>query len=177
LKPQLTAIAVLVMSGAQSGRPTVPACTLQESLLGTWRLVAARQHLSDGSVRPDPGPGAHGVGYIMYDATKHVCVVLANPDRPKWKSPKSPTDAEIHSAFEGVVAYCGTYETNEKQQYVIHHVEADKNPQVMGTDRIRRATVTGDRLVLRPVDLPAGVSDWTVEWVRVDSTRTNCGHP
>ena len=178
MKLQLAAIALLVMSGAQSGRPPVPQRrTLRESLVGTWRLVAARQRLSDGSVRPDPEPGARGVGYIMYDATGHVCVVLANPDRPKWKSPKSPTDAEIRSGFEGVVAYCGTYETNEKQQYVIHHVEADKNPQVMGTDRIRRATVSGDRLVLRPVDLPAGVSDWTVEWVRVDSPQTSSAHP
>jgi hypothetical protein len=27
--------------------------------------------------------------------------------------------------------------------------------------------VTGNRLVLRPIDLPAGVKEWTVEWERV----------
>lgn len=168
MKPQLFAAALLAMTSFPDARPAVPAHrTLRESLVGTWRLVSARQRLSDGSVRADPGPGAHGVGYIMYDATGHVCVVLANPDRPKWNSPKSPTEAEIRSAFAGVVAYCGTYETNEQQQYVIHHVEADKNPQIMGTDRIRRATVNGDQLILRPVDLPAGITDWTVKWKRV----------
>jgi len=53
---------------------------------------------------------------------------------------------------------------------VIHHIEADKNPSIVGTDRKRFATVTGARLVLRPVDLPADVKEWTVEWERVAGT-------
>jgi hypothetical protein len=103
----------------------------------------------------------------MYDATGHMCVVLANPDRAVWKAPKSPTDAEVRSAFEGLVAYCGAYETNEEKHYVIHHVEADHEPGLMGTNRTRLATVTATRLILRPVDLPAGVAEWTVEFERV----------
>jgi hypothetical protein len=146
---------------AQTGR------TLRDNLVGTWRLVAARQIMADGSVRPDPQTGPRGIGYIMYDITGHVCVVVANPDRAGWKDPKSPTDAEAHSALNGLVAYCGTYETNEQQRSVIHHVETDKNPSIAGTSRRRFATVTGDRLILRPIDLPAGVKDWTVEWERV----------
>ena len=141
--------------------------TLRQTLVGTWRLVAARQRLTDGSVRPDPQPGARGVGYIMYDATGHMCVVLANPDRPAWKTPKSPNDADVRSAFDGLVAYCGAYETNEEKHYVIHHVEADREPSVMGTTRTRLATVTANRLVLRPLDFPAGVAEWTVEFERV----------
>jgi hypothetical protein len=150
--------------------------TLRQRLVGTWRLVAARQRLTDGSVRPDPQPGARGSGYIMYDATGHMCVVLANPDRPAWKEPKSPTDAEVRSAFEGLVAYCGAYETNEGKQYVIHRVEADREPAVIGTSRTRRATITGTRLVLRPLDLPAGVADWTVEFERVGNGRPASPH-
>jgi hypothetical protein len=141
--------------------------TLRAQIVGTWRLVAAQQRLSDGSVRPDPQPGPRGVGYIMYDATGHMCVVLANPDRPAWKAPRSPTDAEVRSAFNGLVAYCGTYETNEQERQVIHHIEADREPHIVGTDRTRLATVTGNRLVLRPIDLPAGVKEWTVECERV----------
>jgi hypothetical protein len=152
---------ILILLTAQTTR------TLRDNLVGTWRLVAARQVLTDGSTRPDPQPGAHGTGYIMYDITGHVCVVLANPDRPAWQNPKSPTDAEAHSALSGLVAYCGTYETNEQQHYVIHHIEADKDPAIVGTDRRRIATVTGNRLMLRPVDLPAGIKDWTIEWERV----------
>jgi hypothetical protein len=61
----------------------------------------------------------------------------------------------------------GTYETDESRHAVIHHVEADREPHVMGTDRTRVALVTGSRLVLRPVALPPGVAEWTVEWERV----------
>jgi hypothetical protein len=166
MKRTLIAMAVLA-AGNPVARLSAQAPTLRQALIGTWRLVAARQRLADGSLRPDPQTGAHGVGYIMYDATGHMCVVLANPDRPAWKAAKSPTDAEVRSAFEGFVAYCGAYETNEEKHYVIHHVEADREPAVMGTDRTRLATITENRLVLRPVDLPAGVTEWTVEFERV----------
>ena len=50
---------------------------------------------------------------------------------------------------------------------MIHHVEADREPALMGTNRTRLATVTATRLILRPVDLPAGVAEWTVEFERV----------
>jgi hypothetical protein len=173
----LIAMAVLA-AGTPDARLTAQRPqTLRQSLVGTWRLVAARQRLTDGSVRPDPQPGAHGVGYIMYDATGHMCVVLANPDRPAWKAPKSPTDAELRSAFEGLVAYCGAYETNEEKHYVIHHVEADREPAVLGTNRTRLATLTATRLVLRPLDLPAGVAEWTVEFERVGDGVRGSRHP
>ena len=100
-----------------------------------------------------------------------MCVVLANPDRPAWQVPTTATDTEVRSAFDGLVAYCGTYETDERRETVIHHVEADREPHMMGTDRARLARVSGDRLVLRPTSLPPGVAEWTVEWERVRATR------
>ncbi len=151
--------------------------TLRDDLIGTWRLVAAGQRLADGSPRPDPQAGSRGIGYIMYDATGHMCVVIANPDRPAWTAPGSPTDAEVRSAFQGLVAYCGTYETNEQERYVVHHVAADREPHVMGTDRKRLATITGNRLVLRPTPLPTGVVEWTVEWERVGNGTLSSRKP
>jgi hypothetical protein len=163
----LIALAFLTMGPPLTSLSAQGTGTLRDSLVGTWRLVAARQQLSDGSSRPDPQPGARGVGYLMYDATGHVCVVIANPDRPAWRAPASPTDAEVRAAFQGLVAYCGTYETNERERSVIHHIEADREPHVAGTERKRLAAITGRRLVLRPTSLPAGVAEWTVEWERV----------
>lgn len=173
---------LIVMAVIAAAMPSLrlaaqPPQTLRQTLVGTWRLVAARQRLSDGSLRPDPQPGAHGVGYIMYDATGHMCVVLANPDRPAWNAPKLPTDAEVRSAFDGLVAYCGAYETNEAKHLVIHHVEADREPAVIGTNRTRLATITGNRLILQPVDLPAGVAEWTVEFQRVDDGTPTSSRP
>lgn len=165
-------VGLVLIGGARTPASAQAHRSLREELVGTWRLVAARQRLTDGSVRPDPQPGPRGVGYIMYDATGHVCVVLANPDRPVWSSPKNPTDAEVRSAFDGLVAYCGTYETDETKHTVTHHVEADREPQLMGTDRVRVAMVRGNRLVLRPTVLPAGISEWTVEWERVTAAKS-----
>jgi hypothetical protein len=47
----------------------------------------------------------------------------------------------------------------------------------MGTTRTRLATVTGTRLVLQPVDLPPGVTKWTVEFERVGDGTPVSRHP
>jgi hypothetical protein len=97
-----------------------------------------------------------------------MCAVLADPDRPKWVSEAAPSDAEVHSAFDRLVAYCGTFEVNDAQSYVVHHIEMDRVPNLAGTDRKRYFAFSGNRLVLRPAPpLPAGVQEWTVEWERV----------
>jgi hypothetical protein len=138
-------------------------------LAGTWRLVSASQQMDDGTVRPDPQTGPNGKGYLIYTESGQMCAVLANPDRPQWKSEKVPLDAELRSAFEGLVAYCGTYEVNATAGYVVHHIELDRVPNLAGTDRKRHYTLSGNRLVLRPAPpLPPGVREWTVEWVRVE---------
>ena len=105
---------------------------------------------------------------MMYSETGRMCAVLANPDRPRWKSVAAPAEAELRAAFDGLVAYCGTYEVNEAEGYVVHHIELDRVPNLAGTDRKRYYTLSGSRLVLRPAPpLPAGVKEWTVEWERV----------
>ena len=161
----IVALASLLASTTLAAQPVH---TLRDQLVGTWRLVSATQVLADGSSRPDPRPGPRGVGYIMYGATGHMCVVLANPDRPAWEVAASPSDREVRTALDGLVAYCGTYNTNEQEHYVVHHVEADSEPPIMGTDRKRFVTITGKQLVLRPAVLPAGVKAWTVEFERVE---------
>jgi hypothetical protein len=136
-------------------------------LVGTWRLVATQQRLSDGTVRPEVGLGPRGVGYITYSDTGVVCAFLSNPDRPRWKVQSAPTEAELRSSLDGMVAYCGTYEVNEAEGFIVHHVQMDKVPNVAGTDRKRYFTITENRLVLRPSPLPDGIKEWTIEWERV----------
>lgn len=145
--------------------------TVANPLVGTWRLVSASQRLTDGTVRPDPQTGARGTGYIMYSETGRMCAVVANPDRPKWTSETAPVEAEVRAAFDGLVAYCGTYEVSEAEGYVVHHIEMDRVPNLSGTARKRYFTLSGNRLVLRPAPpLPVGVQEWTVEWERVSGT-------
>lgn len=139
-----------------------------KQLVGAWRLVSWQERLADGATQPSPVTGAKGIGSLMYTDTGRMCAVLMNPGRPSWKAQVRPQDAEVRAAYDGFVAYCGTYEINEDQRYVVHHVEMDKTPNVVGTDRKRFFTFQGNRLVLQlPPPLRQGVVESTLVWERV----------
>jgi Lipocalin-like domain len=162
----LMPLALLIVSG--STLKAQSAGSARARLVGTWRLVSSVQNLENGKERPDPQTGTKGDGYLMYSETGRVCVVLANSDRPKWKSETDPKDSELRSAFDGLVAYCGTYEVNETEGSVVHHVEMDRVPNMAGKDRKRYYSLSGNKLVLRAAPpLPAGVREWTITWERV----------
>jgi hypothetical protein len=167
VKAWRTVLVALLFCGGQASAVAQSALPRAPQLVGTWRLVATQQRLADGTVRPEPGLGPRGVGYVMYSDTGRVCAVLSNPDRPKWKSQNAPAEAELQAAFDGLVAYCGSYEVNETDGYILHHVEMDKVPNLAGTDRKRYFTLSGNRLVLRPSPLPEGIKEWAIEWERV----------
>ena len=142
--------------------------SLRAQLVGTWRLVSATQQLADGTVRPDPQTGPKGVGYLVYTDTGQVCVVVGNPERSRWASVQAPTGADLRNAFDGLVAYAGTFEVNEAERYVVHHIEVDRVPNSTGADRKRFCVVSGNRLVLRAASpLPPEVKEWTIVWERV----------
>src|SRR5271165_5829518 len=61
------------------------------------------------NVKPDDRFGPHARGYIMYEPDGHMCAEIMNPDRPAWKNPDKPTEEEKIAAFDGLIAYCGTY--------------------------------------------------------------------
>jgi hypothetical protein len=169
MKMWIYILAIVSLIGPASTMRVQSARSVRSQLVGTWRLVSATQRLADGTMRPDPQTGPKGNGYLMYSESGRMCAVLANPDRPRWKSKTAPEDAELRTAFDGLVAYCGTYEINEAEGYVVHHIEMDKVPNLAGTDRKRYFTFSGSRLVLRPAPpLPAGVQDWTIVWERVE---------
>lgn len=170
MKRLLLLSGMLILCGEASQAAAQSADGAAKELVGTWRLISATQRLADGTVRPDPQTGPRGTGYLIYSETGRMCALLANPDRPKWKSQTAPVEAELRTAFAGLVAYCGIYEVHEAEGYVVHHIEVDKVPNLAGTDRKRYFTLSGSRLVLRPAPpLPAGVKEWTVEWERVPS--------
>lgn len=144
---------------------------LTKSLVGAWRLVSTEQRLSDGTSRPSPWYGPNGVGYLIYSESGRMCAVLMDPNSARWKSEESPTDAELRSRFEHFVAYCGRYEVNEEQGFVVHHVEIDLVPNSVGTDLKRHISLEGNRLKLRPAEpLPKGVLEYTLTWERVNGS-------
>jgi hypothetical protein len=62
---------------------------------------------------------------------------------------------EVKSAFEGFQAYFGTYEVNDRERMVIHHVIGCSFPNWVGTDQIRFFEFSGKNLTLSTPPLSA----------------------
>ncbi len=142
--------------------------SLRNQLVGTWRFVSSTPRLADGTTRPDPQTGPKGIGYLIYTKTGPVCVVVGNSERARWQSPQAPTDGEVRNALDGFTAYAGTFQVNEAERSVVHHIEIDRVPNSVGAERKRFCSLTGNRLTLKAAPpLPAGVQEWTIVWERV----------
>ena len=138
--------------------------------VGAWRLVSYAQRLVDGTTRASPLTA----GYIIYTDTNHMCAVLTNPNRPKWKlsSPYATTtdQAEGLSAIQGADAYCSRVEVHAQEGFVLHLVEDSVRPNLVGVIRKRWFTFDGpNRVALRidPTELALPVVDGTLIWERV----------
>lgn len=149
-------------TSAQSG--------IVSQFIGTWKMVSVEERKPNGEL-VEPRYGARPSGYIMYDATGHVAVQIMKPGRPRFASDDAgqATAAEAKSAFDGYGAYFGTYEINEAEGYVIHHVEGSVFPNYVGSDQKRGFELSGDQLILKPPTRQVGGEQHTtrVTWQRV----------
>jgi Lipocalin-like domain len=139
-----------------------------EQIIGTWELVSAEEHMTDGSKRPFPIMGASGKGYLMYSADGYMFAAGMNPDRPAWEDGNKPTDTEKLRAIEGFFAYCGRYEIDEAKQAIYHYPEVAWMPNFVGTRQERPYRFDGELLTFsgKATDEP-GVESWTITWRKV----------
>ena len=142
----------------------------KEQFTGSWKLVSSEYRRPDGEVTYPMGRDATGI--IMYDAGGHMSVQIMSPNRPAFASGDQfkGTTAEIKSAFKGFIAYYGTYETNEKESTVTHHVEGSSFPNWVGVAQKRFFEFSGNRLILRTSPMPMGGEQITgvLTWERVE---------
>ena len=135
------AAAALVVAPARAGGGA--------SLVGTWRIERMTDTGADGIVRYPYGE--HPKGYIVYDATGHLHVqVMRTPPTPPFASGDDArgTDAEVRAAYQGYVAYFGTYRVDARKGVVVHRVEGSLMPGYTGTDQPRPFRVRGDVLTI-----------------------------
>ena len=127
------------------------------ALVGTWRLVSNDEHRADGSVTAVWGRDP--AGSLMYQANGRMAVQLMDPRRGKFASEDrmAGTPDEVKRAFEGYLAYFGTYTVEERGGVVVPHVEAATFPNLIATDLRRTFVLSGDRLPLStPPMVPGG---------------------
>ncbi|HEX4952708.1 MAG TPA: lipocalin-like domain-containing protein [Thermoanaerobaculia bacterium] len=144
----------LVLLGVAPCAAEPPAAS---SLLGSWVLVSAEVRQADG--RPSPSPFQAGTrGLLVYDATGHVSFQIRRPEHAPFASDDRlrGTDAEVRAAFEGYLAYWGTFELDEPNRNVIHRITACTFPNWEGTTQVRSFELAGDQLTLRSSSGTAG---------------------
>ena len=139
-----------------------------KKILGMWRLVNTVQKKADGTSGPNPVYGPKGVGFIVYTDTGRMCATLADPTVPNWKVYGKPTEAEARNAVDHFHAYCGSYTLDAKGGFVVHHVEMDNIPNDIGIDRKRFFKFSGNRMMLTADPPPAGTTEYTLTWERIE---------
>ncbi len=125
------------------------------SLVGAWKLVSFEMRDDEGQITFPLGRDVRG--YIIYTENGYISVSLMSADRQPFARGDmlAGTMEEKERAADTYISYCGTYELRENT--VVHHVEVSFFPNWIGTDIVRQAELSGDRLSLNtPPILVAG---------------------
>lgn len=131
------------------------------NFVGTWKLLS---HIGQS---PNEDPiytfGENPFGRLMYDNNGNMSVFIMRRGRSKFVSsdPTGGTAEEIKEAFEGLLAYCGTYEIDEDKKTVTHYIEGEKFPNWESTEQIRFFQLSGNQLTLNTPPILV----WGKEWI------------
>jgi hypothetical protein len=129
---------------------------IRDQFIGVWKLVSYEFRLADGILIRPMGQGVQGI--LIYDATGYMALQVIDPERPRFASEDwmSGTDAEIKSAWEGVMAYYGTFEVLEERGMIVHHVQGSSFPNWNGIDREQLFEFADERLKLLTLPMKMG---------------------
>jgi Lipocalin-like domain len=141
---------------------------IRDRIVGTWRLVSTEEVMKDGATRPFPAFGPHGKGFLMYQRDGYMCAVITNPDRPTSAGPVHPPAEERVAAADGTFSYCGRYEIDTKQDWIVHLPEVASEPRYVGSRQVRPYRFEGNRLIFSDVEKDdPSVARWKIVWEKV----------
>ena len=129
---------------------------------GAWRLLECYGKWSDGRISYPYGK--EPTGLLMYDGHGSFSGQIVANGRPAFQSGNllKGTAEEIKTAFEGYVAYYGTYEVDEVKGQMTHHVEGSLFPNWNGDVQTRIFQFEGERLRLNTLPIKGAKADLTV---------------
>ena len=135
----------------------------------TWRLLDCYGKWTDGRITYPYGE--HAEGQLMYNDHGSFSGQIAGSGRPVFESGNllKGTPEEIKKAFEGYIAYYGTYEVDENNSQITHHVENGLFPNWVGNNQTRTYEFEGKNLRLNTQPIKGAKADLTVTllWERV----------
>jgi hypothetical protein len=142
-----TLLAFPFLSFAQGGK---------EAFVGAWKLISIESVRPNGEVVYDIR-GRNPKGLIIYDSKGYMSVQYVRDPPPTMSSSdlRKVTPEEIKDAYLGYYAYIGTYEVNEKEGFVVHHVQVSLRPAEVGIDFKRSFKISDDRITLSTPPTPS----------------------
>ena len=106
------------------------------SIVGTWKLVGARERDRDGKPLPEPY-GGKGLGRVMFNADGRMMAVTCDG------RPDLPAGAErAYSSYTGSYTFDG--------ERLVTRVDGASDPSRIGSDQVRGVRFDGERMVLSP---------------------------
>jgi hypothetical protein len=139
------------------------------SIVGAWKLIAFKtQKENEKAIYPF---GRNTRGSIIYTDSGRFSVQIMRSDRPKFASgdQMKGTAEEIKANYEGCVSYYGSYEFDEENGFIIHHVEGSLFPNWERQGLKRFFELSGNRLKLNtpPTSWGGGENVATLIWERI----------
>lgn len=128
---------------------------------GTWRLLECYGKWSDGRISYPYGDKPEG--QLIYDGHGNFSGQIAGSGRPAFETGNllKGTPEEIKTAFEGYIAYYGTYEVDESKGQVTHHVQSALFPNWIGDIQTRNFEFEGKKLRLNTQPIKGSRADLT----------------
>jgi hypothetical protein len=122
---------------------------------GSWRLIDIeinRQGSADTAPDPFFEPGSNGL--IVYDPSGWMSVQISGPHRVSWEIPESRPAATLDqnmrlkaAAYDSYYAYFGTWDYDDINAVMTHHVKSSVIPAEVGLDYSQQVSVEGNRLI------------------------------
>ena len=125
---------------------------VDDSLVGTWRLLSCESEDDNGRVTLPFGQDP--AGFITYGADGRMAVQFGRADRPGIATGDwfNAPDAEVAAAARMYFAYCGTYSYADGT--VTHRIELSLLPDWIGIEQVRSVELDGDRVTLTTPPTP-----------------------
>jgi hypothetical protein len=139
-------LAVVALSWRASAQ-TDQASSIQQQILGTWKLVSfVREEIPSGA--KSDVMGAHPSGYINYGRDGRMIVLIVGTDRKKPAGPVATLE-EAAALITSMLAYAGDYTVDSEAKTVTHHIDASWDQSRTGGESLLRTyKLDGDRLTL-----------------------------
>jgi hypothetical protein len=122
----------------------------REKFIGTWRLVSFEEEQANGEVNFPYGE--HPLGLLIYDGNGNVAVQIMSREREALPATDfSQLDGEkVKAAISGYTAFFGTFDLDDVNRVITHHVTGHVLPGGVGKILPRGYEFSGNRLILKP---------------------------